>query len=127
MYPLDEYVTCIPRPRQIIVKKWRSTRNSLALLSNDVLQELRVVSKGRYSTHMTDGTTRLLESMLDKSLLPWNHPRRLRSVSLLRNQSHTSGSVTFDLSQQAEARSLFFDAVTDYWTLLCLCVNKRRV
>ncbi|SGY16077.1 BQ5605_C012g06753 [Microbotryum silenes-dioicae] len=36
----------------------RAETDSLALLSNVVLQELRVVSKGRYSTHMIDGTTR---------------------------------------------------------------------
>ncbi|SGY34998.1 BQ5605_C002g01713 [Microbotryum silenes-dioicae] len=36
----------------------RAETDPLALLSNVVLQELRVVSKGRYSTHMIDGTTR---------------------------------------------------------------------
>ncbi|SGY26764.1 BQ5605_C018g08777 [Microbotryum silenes-dioicae] len=36
----------------------RAETDSLTLLSNVVLQEFRVMSKGRYSTHMIDGTTR---------------------------------------------------------------------
>ncbi|SGZ04105.1 BQ5605_C032g11043 [Microbotryum silenes-dioicae] len=85
----------------------RAETDSLPLLSNVVLQEWRVVSKGRYSTHMIDGTTRFFgldARQIIQSLVSSSTP----ALTLAPQDSVAYlGERVFDLSQQAEARFCF--------------------